>query len=249
MIDKDYALEWLLYGIYHPSSKIRTHLIFKGGTAIRKIFFPNTWRFSEDLDFTALPDTDPEFIKSGLEEIYGILDSECGIKYEGDINALRSNNAILGSVHFIGPLGMKNKIKIDISRIEKMVDLPVIQTVTVSYDDLSNFPINGYTLNEVISEKIRSLMQRTKVRDYYDVWKIFNQDNSFDTSLIGNMVQRKCIINEIEYDPAKIFDSIHLNGLQENWEINLNRLVVEKLPNPEDVFNELKDILSFLPKK
>ena len=52
VIDKDYALEWLLHGIYHKDSRIRDLMILKGGTSIRKIFFPQTWRFSEDLDFT-----------------------------------------------------------------------------------------------------------------------------------------------------------------------------------------------------
>lgn len=224
-------------------------MIFKGGTAIRKIFFPNTWRFSEDLDFTLLPDTDPMLVTSGLKQVCDILENECGIEYEENINVPNSNNAILGFVQFTGPIGMKNKIKIDISRIEKMVNPPVTQTVTVSYNDLSNFSVTGYTLNEVISEKIRSLMQRTKVRDYYDVWKMLGQDNDFDTLLIGNMVQQKCALNTIDYDPAKIFDSSRLAGLREHWASNLDRLVVDELPNPDDVFNEMKTILSFLPKK
>lgn len=239
----------MLYGIYHPDSIIKEHLIFKGGTAIRKIFFPNTWRFSEDLDFTLLPDTDPMLVTSGLKQVCDILENECGIEYEENINVPNSNNAILGFVQFTGPIGMKNKIKIDISRIEKMVNPPVTQTVTVSYNDLSNFSVTGYTLNEVISEKIRSLMQRTKVRDYYDVWKMLGQDNDFDTLLIGNMVQQKCTLNTIDYDPAKIFDSSRLAGLREYWASNLDRLVVDELPNPDDVFNEMKTILSFLPKK
>ena len=38
MIDKDYALEWLLYGIYHDNSTIRNLMIFKGGISIRYSF-------------------------------------------------------------------------------------------------------------------------------------------------------------------------------------------------------------------
>lgn len=248
IIDKDYALEWLLYGIYHKNSKIKDYLIFKGGTAIRKIFFPSIWRFSEDLDFTVLPDANPNKIISGFKEIYGILEDEGGIKYESKLNVPDSGKAILGYIHFTGPLGMKNKIKIDASRIEKMVDSPVIQTVTVSYDDLSNFPINGYTLNEVVAEKIRSLMQRSKVRDYYDIWKMFSEHNNFDESLIGSMVKQKCTINDIKYNPSKIFDSSRLNGLQEHWEKELGRLVVASLPDPKKVFSEMENLLTFLPK-
>ena len=104
---------------------------------------------------------------------------------------------------------MKNKIKINASRIEKMADSVATQTVIASYADLEDFTVSGYTLNEVVAEKIRSTMQRSKVRDYYDIWKMFGRDNphDFDTALIGDMVKQKCAINDIEYNPSKIFDS------------------------------------------
>lgn len=49
-LEKDYALTWLLSGIYREDSKLRDILIFKGGTAIRKIYFPE-WRLSEAKKF------------------------------------------------------------------------------------------------------------------------------------------------------------------------------------------------------
>ena len=81
--------------------------------------------------------------------------------------------------------------------------------LTISYADLEDFTVSGYTLNEVVAEKIRSAMQRNKVRDYYDIWKMFGRGNShdWDTALIGDMVRQKCTINDIEYKPSKIFDS------------------------------------------
>ncbi|MCE2506680.1 MAG: nucleotidyl transferase AbiEii/AbiGii toxin family protein, partial [Nitrosopumilaceae archaeon] len=130
-------------------------------------------------------------------------------------------------------------------------DSVATQTVATSYADLEDFPINGYTLNEVVAEKIRSTMQRSKVRDYYDIWKMFGKDNihNFDTALIGNMVKQKCTINNIEYNTSKIFDSSRLDGLKEHWKKELERLVVEELPEPDKVFSDVKDILEFLPEK
>lgn len=50
VIEKDYALGWLLAGISaHPD--IRDSWVFKGGTCLKKCYF-ETYRFSEDLDFT-----------------------------------------------------------------------------------------------------------------------------------------------------------------------------------------------------
>ena len=49
VIEKDYVLGWILAGInQHESIK---HWVFKGGTCLKKCYF-ETYRFSEDLDFT-----------------------------------------------------------------------------------------------------------------------------------------------------------------------------------------------------
>ena len=50
IIEKDYVLGWILAGIYQHES-LTDNWIFKGGTCLRKCFF-ETYRFSEDLDFT-----------------------------------------------------------------------------------------------------------------------------------------------------------------------------------------------------
>ena len=49
-VEKDYALTWFLLALSHLPG-IRKLLRFKGGTCIRKMYFPH-WRYSEDVDFT-----------------------------------------------------------------------------------------------------------------------------------------------------------------------------------------------------
>ncbi len=51
VIEKDYCLAWFLFGL--SNSKLRDHLIFKGGTALRRCYFSD-YCFSEDLDFTLI---------------------------------------------------------------------------------------------------------------------------------------------------------------------------------------------------
>lgn len=45
IVEKDYVIGWLLFGFSLINS-----LVFKGGTALSKIYFPKIWRLSEDLD-------------------------------------------------------------------------------------------------------------------------------------------------------------------------------------------------------
>jgi predicted nucleotidyltransferase component of viral defense system len=50
VVEKDYVLGWMLAGIY-AHEELAENWIFKGGTCLKKCFF-ETYRFSEDLDFT-----------------------------------------------------------------------------------------------------------------------------------------------------------------------------------------------------
>ena len=69
VIEKDYVLGWLLAGIaQHPA--LAERWIFKGGTCLRKCYY-ETFRFSEDLDFTVIeggPD-EPDYLQRIFGEI------------------------------------------------------------------------------------------------------------------------------------------------------------------------------------
>jgi predicted nucleotidyltransferase component of viral defense system len=56
-IDKDWILGHFMDAIYSVLVG-RDSLVFKGGSCLRKCYFPD-YRFSEDLDFTS---TDPNFV-------------------------------------------------------------------------------------------------------------------------------------------------------------------------------------------
>lgn len=245
VIEKDYALTWLLYGIYHKKSPIRDALVFKGGTAIRKVFFPEIWRFSEDLDFTVVDEEEPQKIIDGFNNVFRILAEESGITYTGDFNA--GSKSIFGTVQFVGPLNHKNKIEHDISLIEQLVEDPILKAVKADYPDIPKFSAKVYSLNEVLTEKIRSAFQRTKARDYYDVWMLFKSNKKFDTEHIGKLLTKKCQINKIDYRPDLIFEKDRLSEIESYWEKSLGYLV-DKLPDVRIVIPELEKELEFLFK-
>jgi len=69
-IDKDWVLGHFIDAIF-SIPECKESLIFKGGTCLRKCYFPN-YRFSEDLDFTC---TNPKFelTKKMLNQLVQIL--------------------------------------------------------------------------------------------------------------------------------------------------------------------------------
>ena len=84
VVEKDYVLGWLLAGISaHPV--IGDSWIFKGGTCLKKVYF-ETYRFSEDLDFT-LRDAghlDDGFLRQVLGEVADWVYDAAGIEMPGD---------------------------------------------------------------------------------------------------------------------------------------------------------------------
>jgi hypothetical protein len=54
VLERDYLLSWVLAGIGRVDA-LRDSLVFKGGTALKKCYFGD-YRFSEDLDFSAVGD-------------------------------------------------------------------------------------------------------------------------------------------------------------------------------------------------
>ena len=54
VLERDYILSWILAGICKVDT-LRGTLVFKGGTALKKCYFGD-YRFSEDLDFSAVGD-------------------------------------------------------------------------------------------------------------------------------------------------------------------------------------------------
>ncbi len=69
IVEKDYVLGWLLAGISNHK-ELASNWVFKGGTCLKKCFF-ETYRFSEDLDFTVLNagHLDGNFLGSVFKEI------------------------------------------------------------------------------------------------------------------------------------------------------------------------------------
>ena len=157
-IEKDYILSWILQGIANHSTLSKT-IVFKGGTVLKKVYFKD-YRFSEDLDFTLLEEEanisleiiDPESHRDRLEH------------QDGGINFY---------ISYVGPLGglgANKKVKVDISRSEKLVFEPILNNAFIDYTDQEEHQLLCHSLEEVLVEKLRFVMQRMQARDFYDIW-------------------------------------------------------------------------------
>ena len=171
-IEKDYVLSWILQGIVqHP--QLSKQIVFKGGTVLKKVYFDD-YRFSEDLDFTSLNnETLNDQFFEWFEEVFEYIEEEANIPLEILADSEHKDGGINFYISYVGPLGgigANKRIKVDISRSEKLEFEPVQQRVICSYSDLEEHQLLCYSLDEVLIEKMRSVMQRMQARDLYDIW-------------------------------------------------------------------------------
>jgi hypothetical protein len=100
--------------------------IFKGGTCLKKCYI-ETYRFSEDLDFTIAErgPIDPADVAPLLDDVLAAVADESGIDFSGRQPALRPRKApgsVEGRVYYRGPLVAPSlaSVKLDLSATEML---------------------------------------------------------------------------------------------------------------------------------
>lgn len=207
-IDKDWVLSHFIDAIFSVE-KCKRKLIFKGGTCLRKCYFEN-FRFSEDLDFTSV-DSEFELDESLLTQIIEIVSERTELPLHLErLTQLKFNDMPTGFaaiIKFWGADHSKNQalpdskrwtssIKIEIIQYEKMIFPVIMRPLVHEYSDrhsLAKENIPCYDLREVMSEKLRALIQRsyTAPRDYYDIWYLANIVKDFDWQSIVKAFHEK----------------------------------------------------------
>ncbi len=172
-IERDYVQGWLLRSLSGNNK-----MVLKGGTGIRKAYFPD-YRFSDDLDFTLLKDIDAEGISDMMEKAISDCGRRSGISFSGTSKLIENENGFKTDVYFrITQRGNgKTRIKMDITKPEnEKVMLPIKKKEVIhAYSDFLHARIEIYSLEEIFAEKIRSIFQRTRPRDLYDLWHLWDR--------------------------------------------------------------------------
>lgn len=197
-IEKDYILSWILQGIAEHG-RLSGTIVFKGGTVLKKVYFED-YRFSEDLDFTLLGnDNSNEQMFEWFAEVFEYIRDKANIPLEIIDNNEHEDGGINFYISYVGPLGglgANKKVKVDISRSETLVFDPIMQDVFLGYSDQEPHQLLCYSLEEVLVEKMRSIMQRMQARDFYDLWYLL-EIHDMDVALYTTEFMSKCESKEI----------------------------------------------------
>lgn len=229
VVEKDYVLGWMLAAI-HANPALSENWVFKGGTCLKKCYF-ETYRFSEDLDFTLrdVAQLDQAFLTEQFETIAEWVYEACGIELPTDRFVFdiyenpRGRNSCEGRIYYNSYFasGKRNlpKIKFDLTADEVIVLPPARQSVFHSYSDLpaDGFFVNCYDYPEVFGEKVRALGERGRPRDLYDVINLYRNDQLPAAPVIRDVLAQKCAYKDIALPVLADMDGYKAD-LERNWE-------------------------------
>jgi uncharacterized protein len=239
-IEKDYVLSWVLKGIAQHEQLSKT-IVFKGGTVLKKIYFED-YRFSEDLDFTLLNnEISNEQIFEWFRETFEYIKEEANIPLEIVNNNEHEDGGLNFYISYIGPLGGQGnnkRVKIDISRNEQLVFDPMLKDVFINYSDMEEHQLLCYPLEEVLVEKMRSVMQMMQARDFYDIWHLLEQ-HKMRVDFYMSEFETKCKSKELNHSdfPKKLAERIP--QYKGRWQSSLSDQIKD-LPDFDQVEREVQ---------
>jgi predicted nucleotidyltransferase component of viral defense system len=258
IVEKDYALGWLLAGIF-SNDRIADSWVFKGGTCLKKCFF-ETYRFSEDLDFTLQDQShlDKEFLKEVFAEIGEWVYEQSGLEMPTDRQDFdiydnpRGNKNCEGKISYRGPVsptaaGGWPRIKLDLTADERIVLAPVSLPVFHPYSDASegDITVQAYAYEEAFGEKVRALAERTRPRDLYDVINLYRNTDARPTpSVLLDVLRQKCDFRDIPVPKAADLDPFR-DDLVAGWE-HMLRHQLPALPPVESFWDVLPEFFVWL---
>ena len=119
------------------------------------------------------------------------------------------------------------------------------------YGEPIDAQLQVYTLEEIIAEKLRAILQhqekleergwaRSRARDYYDIWRILETyQDSLDLNGFISLLTEKCQIRNVTFQVADdFFKEKMLSYVERTWDQWLGNLVPQ-LPTFETVTSQL----------
>ena len=216
-IEQDLIISRVLVCLYNESH-IREALVFRGGTALNKLFLKPPARYSEDID---LVQKNTDSIGQTIDAIREILRPWLG-KPKWKITR---RSAKLTYVYETINRSLA-KLKIEINITEHFQVLPLLTEEFKVQSDWwnGNSKIVTYEIDELMATKLRALYQRRKGRDLFDLWyvtknKLINLDRVFE------IFAKYCANDGLHLAKGEFLDNLKLKRDQQDFRSDMQILL------------------------
>jgi len=251
-IEKDFFISIILItlGEMDEFSELADRIVFKGGTCIKKLFYPHEARFSEDLDFSNLSMEDcRSFHRRVDSELVG---QNLGVTKLINTQVIYEDERGLDlQLNYLSLLGQRNHIMINLSTAPALRKTSESELHVKPYFDFVKIKILTMDINEIVAEKTRALLQRHKPRDVFDVWFLMDKkEMKLDIHLLKEKLVRSYNAAPPEkrkdlgrYTMSSVISEIKDSVTQTSWRNELGGLLMRPFPERNLVIERVSEIL------
>ncbi|PIR39747.1 MAG: hypothetical protein COV35_00955 [Alphaproteobacteria bacterium CG11_big_fil_rev_8_21_14_0_20_39_49] len=217
MVEQDLVISRALVCLYNDPT-IKDSLVFRGGTALNKLFFKPPERYSEDIDF----------VQRRAQPIGGTIDiiREILQPWLGEPKRKITERSAKLVYQYQSIDGLPVKLKIEINTTEHFQVLPLKQEPLSIKSEwfTGDAEIVTYELAELIATKLRALYQRRKGRDLFDLWHVFKHE-LVDIDLVVDIFQKYCANDGIAISKELFHKNMEMKRLNRDFQTDMNVLL------------------------
>jgi predicted nucleotidyltransferase component of viral defense system len=177
MVEQDLVICRALIEIFSDEF-LASNLVFRGGTALHKLYIKPQTRYSEDIDLV-------QKSSGPIHEIIDHLRHRLSFLGQPVIKQKANNNTLIFRFESesISPVPLRLKIEINCREHFSILGLEEVDFSINTRWFSGGCKLQTYRLEEMLAKKIRALYQRRKGRGLYDLYKAMNQFD-IDTEIL-----------------------------------------------------------------
>lgn len=236
-IEKDYFIELILFYLAKDIG-FKEKLIFRGGTALKKIYFSD-YRFSEDLDFLVEDKESFEDYVIKFVKIIEKINLEYPYNLKKHFEPASDRLQFFISYEIIPEIRAVKELKIDVLK-DNYIPPTLSKRILFGYEEFKyeKVELRIYTLESVAVDKIcRILDVDNEPRDLYDLWYLLKL--GLNAGIIKKGLNKK-FGYDIYY--PNLLSAIGNEDYRQNWEIRLTKQIKD-LPHYEFILKELEGLI------
>ena len=242
-IEQDLILSKILVEIYNDEF-LREQLLFRGGTALTKLFFEKPFRYSEDLDFVQ---TVAGPIKPIVQRLQKLIDPWMG----KSTTKTRANGF---RIYYRFPTesdqSIIKKIKIEINTREHFTVFGV-KKMNYAVDSpwyTGSTQIRTYSVDELAGTKLRALYQRKKGRDLFDIYRLL-VDELINPEKTVEAFQAYLQKQDLTVKRGQYLENLRLKLLEPVFRNDVKPLLVSGVGfDPDIAFKQIESLIGLLPE-
>lgn len=240
-VEQDLIISRALVELYNDPY-IKEALVFRGGTALNKLFINPSARYSEDIDFVQ---KNAEPIGQTIDAIRSLLSPWLG---EPKRKITQRSAKLIYRYQDVNKQPAKLKIEINTTEHFQVMPVKIVPYTMNSEWFKGQANIITYEIDELMATKLRALYQRRKGRDLFDMWYVTSRE-LINLNQVFDIFAKYCTYNDIKISREAFLTNLEIKKNHRDFHMDMSVLLPAKLHwNFDEAYQFVVDqVISKLP--